>query len=89
MHSVGYRCVEEGWGFYWDPYSKTPYWVKPDGSTVTCVVDNYIPYVVEDESVVTYSDTVPICRVDSVPGINKDDDIKAAMTKAEEIIESL
>jgi hypothetical protein len=23
--SIGYRCVEQGYGFIWKPYSKTPY----------------------------------------------------------------
>ena len=29
--SVGTRCELHGYGFYWPPYSKFPYYMSPDG----------------------------------------------------------
>ena len=29
--SIGKRCQKYGYGFYWDPYSNTPYMTHPDG----------------------------------------------------------
>ena len=33
--SVGKRCLDEGFGFYWPPYRK-PFFVKPDGTKLHC-----------------------------------------------------
>ena len=35
--SIGYRCVEKGYGFYWEPYSHAPYYVLPDQEVVTMI----------------------------------------------------
>ena len=44
--TVGKRCVEEGWGFYWPPYTP-PYYVKPDGKKVKHIVKRNFPYVID------------------------------------------
>ena len=45
--SVGYRCQELGYGFYWLPYS-IPYFVLPDGHTeVDLEVDQFVPYLLD------------------------------------------
>ena len=50
--SVGKRCMDLGYDFHW-PAFKPPIITFPDGVTkVNCVVENYCPYVVEDEGVV-------------------------------------
>ena len=38
--------MEEGFGFYWPPYSK-PILVLPNGNVVPHEVDDYLPYIVE------------------------------------------
>ena len=48
VYSTGYRCIEEGWGKVWLPYSLNPYYTRPDGKYVVLVTDDYVPYVVED-----------------------------------------
>ncbi len=40
IQSVGYRCVEEGWGFHWAPFSITLYWQRPDGTRIILKVEN-------------------------------------------------
>jgi len=45
--SVGYRCQELGYGFYWPPHS-IPYLVLPDGKTeVDLEVDQFVPYLLD------------------------------------------
>ena len=74
-YTVGYRCMEEGWGFSWPPYAKKPVWVKPDGTLISFTVDCYVPYVMEDgddghvESVIDH--TVPLCPT---PDVKRMDD---------------
>ena len=34
--SMGIRCAEQGFGFYWDPFSYKPRLVRPDGHTIRC-----------------------------------------------------
>ncbi len=34
--SMGIRCAEQGFGFYWDPFSYEPRLVRPDGHTIRC-----------------------------------------------------
>ena len=36
--TVGRRCMEQGYGFHWDPF-KPPVIKHPDGTKVTCVVE--------------------------------------------------
>ena len=50
--SVGRRVVEEGFGFYWDPYSLEPYMTSPStGVRIPMYVDQYCPYICDDEAV--------------------------------------
>jgi len=46
--SVGYRCTEKGYGFYWEPYQQCPTFVSPDGNEIPVDNDGYCPYMVED-----------------------------------------
>ena len=34
--SMGIRCAEQGFGFYWDPFSYKPRLVRPDGHIIRC-----------------------------------------------------
>jgi hypothetical protein len=43
--SIGKRCLEMGYAFYWPPYSESPFFVKPDGTRVVVTVENNIPYL--------------------------------------------
>jgi hypothetical protein len=43
--SIGKRCLEMGYAFYWPPYSESPFFVKPDGTRVVASVENNIPYL--------------------------------------------
>ena len=50
--SVGKRCMEEGYGFYWPPFTP-PHIIHPDGTTrVDCIVKQYVPYIIEKEGTV-------------------------------------
>ena len=40
--SVGKRCLDEGYGFYWPPYCK-PFFVKPDGKKLHCRLRGRVP----------------------------------------------
>ena len=42
--------MELGYGFHWDPYQALVI-TLPDGTKVTCIVENYCPYVVEEGGV--------------------------------------
>ena len=43
--SLGRRCMDLGYGFWWQPYSPTPILYRPDGVEVYCETEGYIPYV--------------------------------------------
>ena len=43
--SVGKRCETEGWGFYWPPWSRSPFFVTPDGQRIVLETDGHIPYL--------------------------------------------
>jgi hypothetical protein len=43
--SIGERCLEMGYAFYWPPFSEHPIFVKPDGARVTMEVEGNIPYL--------------------------------------------
>ena len=43
--SVGRRCQEEGWGFYWPPWSASPIFIDPQGNKHYLVTDGFIPYL--------------------------------------------
>jgi hypothetical protein len=41
--SIGKRCLETGYAFYWPPFSERPFFAKPDGSRVAMEVEGNIP----------------------------------------------
>ena len=43
--SVGLRCVDHGYSFYWGPGSLHPLLTAPSGKKVVCHVRNYVPYL--------------------------------------------
>jgi hypothetical protein len=43
--SLGKRCVEEGWSFRWDAWSKEPTLTDPNGRAVKVYVEGGIPHV--------------------------------------------
>ena len=52
--TVGYRCVEKGYGFYWPPYSRRPFFTKPaehGGDPVILTEVDYVPFLVEHDVV--------------------------------------
>ena len=55
--SVGLRCMEYGYGFYW-PLSEMPYWVTPDGDRVYCKVENNVPLLPSDANSVVSAPAV-------------------------------
>ena len=46
--TVGQRCMDKGWAFHW-PSGQSPYMVDPDGRIIPLVVENYVPYLYEDD----------------------------------------
>ena len=42
--SVGKRCLDEGYGFYWPPYRK-PFFVRPDGTKLHCRLRGRVPVI--------------------------------------------
>merc|ERR1712020_489208 len=42
--SIGRRCMEHGYGFWWEPYGM-PVLILPDGRYIILDVDGYIPYL--------------------------------------------
>ena len=40
--SVGKKCMDEGFGFYWPP-GETPYFVKPNGDRIDCKMRGKVP----------------------------------------------
>jgi hypothetical protein len=49
VSSVGKRCLDMGYSFYWPPFSQRPFFVKPDGSRVIIEVEGNIPYLIGRE----------------------------------------
>jgi len=50
--SIGRRCMEQGFGFYWPPYT-APHIICPDGRTrIDCTVEAFVPYIMEDKGTV-------------------------------------
>jgi RNA:NAD 2'-phosphotransferase (TPT1/KptA family) len=49
--SVGRKCMIEGYGFYWPPFTP-PHIISPGGQRrVDCIVEDYVPYVLEADGV--------------------------------------
>ncbi len=49
LQSLGKRCVEDGFGFHWEPHSLEPYLVHPTtGLHIRLTVENFCPYLEED-----------------------------------------
>ena len=46
--TVGQRCMDKGWAFHW-PTGQSPYMVDPEGKIIPLVVENYVPYLYEDD----------------------------------------
>ena len=42
--TVGRRCQDEGYSFYWPAFGK-PTLTRPDGETIELEVDGYVPYL--------------------------------------------
>ncbi len=52
--SVGQRCQEFGYGFYWTPWSDKPYLCSPSGQHIELTVDGAVPYLeVPDSGIAT------------------------------------
>ena len=48
VQSLGKRCIEDGFGFHWEPHSLTPYLVEPGtGRHIRFLVENFCPYLVD------------------------------------------
>ncbi len=48
VQSLGKRCIEDGFGFHWEPHSLTPYLVEPGtGRHIRLIVENFCPYLVD------------------------------------------
>jgi hypothetical protein len=43
--SIGKRCLEMGYAFFWPPVSKRPFFIKPDGTRIVMHVEGNIPYL--------------------------------------------
>ena len=50
IFSLGKRCVDLGYGFYWPP-GPNPFIIRPDGKRIDCKVVGYVPYLVEERGV--------------------------------------
>lgn len=50
LFSMGRRCMEEGYGFYWPP-GLTPFILKPNGQRIDCEVVGNVPYLIEENGV--------------------------------------
>ena len=42
--TIGPRCRDQGYGFYWEPWASAPTFVNPRGEEIPCEVQNGIPY---------------------------------------------
>ena len=40
---TGYRCMAQGYGFYWPPY-QSPIMITPAGKVIRHVIIDYLPY---------------------------------------------
>jgi hypothetical protein len=61
--STGKLCVDQGWGFHWHPFSKTPYMTKPgSGERVYMTVDQYCPYMKDSGAAVPSFTLTPETR---------------------------
>ena len=47
--SLGKKCMEEGFGFHWEPYGK-PTLVLPSGKTISLQVEHYVPVLAVNEA---------------------------------------
>ena len=46
---TGYRCMAQGYGFYWPPYH-SPIMITPAGKIIRHEIIDYLPYVQEPTS---------------------------------------
>ena len=61
--SLGKRVLNQGYGFYWLPYSR-PYLVLPDGTAYVLDVKDFIPYLSKDSPAVPVNFVRPETDVD-------------------------
>ena len=43
--SLGYRCAALGYEFHWPAWAKNPKLTHPDGRSIPCHTQGYIPYI--------------------------------------------
>ena len=43
--SVGKRCAQQGFEFWWKPFADAPIVRAPDGTALEVCVDNWVPYL--------------------------------------------
>ena len=41
--SVGQKCLRQGWGYYWNPFSQTPIMINPQGTCYKMAVNRNVP----------------------------------------------
>ena len=46
--SIGVLCMQHGYGFHWEPFSKAPCLITPDGQAIDCKVRHNVPYIEPD-----------------------------------------
>ena len=44
--SIGRRCVDHGYSFFWDAYSLEHYLASPKNVRIKMIVEDYIPYII-------------------------------------------
>ena len=68
--AIGKRCMEEGWRFVWEAFSK-PFVVMPNGTRLECGVEHYVPYLKVDDgrATPTLVATVSVNAVSAVPSL--------------------
>ena len=47
--SMGRRCIDKGYSFWWPCGSHSPSFILPDESVVHCTVIDYTPYILDDD----------------------------------------
>ena len=68
--SVGYRCQERGWGFYWEPWSSRPRFVSPSGKSYPLSTDGHIPYLTTRNPAVASVPTTSVGGAESTANRN-------------------
>ena len=61
---IGKRCMEQGYGFHWNP-GELPYITLPNNDKLVLHVEHYVPYLYDNNSHKTSA--VPASPIDTVP----------------------